>query len=124
MTQAEKDRALEMFKMRLDGATYQTIADKYGITKQRVEQILGRTRVKQAKLDYVVYSGLREWMSMYNMRMANLEEMLQQNGCCSGRCKDKLTGKTQFKLNEIKVIISASGLTFEELFMKENICQE
>lgn len=35
-----KEQKVEMFSMRLDGATYEEIAEKFGISKQRVNQII------------------------------------------------------------------------------------
>ncbi len=42
MTREEK---IEAFTMRLDGETYQEIADKFGVTRQYIHQILGGDRL-------------------------------------------------------------------------------
>lgn len=115
-----KERAVEMFKMRLDGATYQEIADKYGVTKQYVHALLNTSPQSKAKnLDYVVYKGLREWMQENHISILALHKIINPASSASGRTKDKLIGKTSFKLRDIIRIVQESNLTFEQLFMQE-----
>lgn len=64
MTKENKDRLLEMIKMRLDGCTYQEIGDKYGITRQCVQQSIanftGKERiVRQSSLDRCIYPNIK-----------------------------------------------------------------
>ena len=40
-----RDRNNEMIRLRRDGWTLQRIADKYGVTRARVHQIVGRSTV-------------------------------------------------------------------------------
>ena len=120
MTEKNKEMAVEMFKMRLDGATYQEIADKYGISKQRVHSLIGnpaKTRLKT--FDYIVYKGLKTWMEENKISIAGLTRIITKTATSSGRTKSKLEGKAQFKLDEIILIIKESGLSFEQLFIQE-----
>lgn len=122
MTEENKEKAVEMFKMRLDGATYQEIADKYGITKQRVHAILAVSNsIKIQNYDFVIYKGLRNWMEMNKISIAYLHRILHPNVSSNNACrtKDKLMGKIQFKLKDVIAIINETGLTFEYLFMQE-----
>ena len=118
MKEESRKRAMEMFEMRLDGATYQEIADKYGITRQCVHQILGYTP-KMFNLEFVAYKGLRKWMAENGIGVGSFQKIISPSSRANGRAKEKLSGTTQFKLKEIIAIIKESGLTFEELFMNE-----
>lgn len=122
MNSEKKERLIEMFKMRLDGSTYQEIADKYGVTRQFVHQSLGAGKgLRPAKYDRVIYKGLRVWMSENEITVLKLHRMLfsNTNSNNTSPTRDRLTGKRQFQLSEIIFIINESGLTFEELFMQD-----
>ena len=122
MTEENKERAVEMFKMYLDGSTYQEIADKYGITKQRVHAILGNPNsIKNRNYDFINYKGLKNWMEMNKISIAYLHRILHPNVSSNNACrtKEKLMGNIQFKLKDVIAIINESGLTFEQLFMQE-----
>lgn len=115
----EKERAVEMFKMKLDGFTYEEIGEKFGLSRQRVHQILsiGETKIK-INLDYVIYPGLKKWMEDNTINASALQRIMYKNGN-TGRAKQKLSGEVKFNIHDIKKIIKASGLTFEELFFTD-----
>lgn len=51
-----RDQIIDMFTMRLDGHTPKEVGDKYGITKERVQQILAESsRRRQARLTGMTY---------------------------------------------------------------------
>lgn len=51
-----RDQIIDMFTMRLDGHTPKEVGDKYGITKERVQQILAESsRMIQARLTGMTY---------------------------------------------------------------------
>ena len=115
----DKERAIDMFIMRLEGATYQEIADKYGITRQMVFSILNHKDKDNAKQDFIIYKGLKKWMLENNINVYGLYTIMTGKTTGSGRTKDKLCGITKFSITDIKAIIKESGKTFEELFMQE-----
>ena len=120
MKEESRKRAMEMFEMRLDGATYQEIADKYGITRQCVQQTLVYTP-KRNVVEKVVYKGLRDWMRENNVSFKRFHKLISPDTLNhnSSLASSKLKGEREFKLSEIILIIKESGLTFEELFMNE-----
>ena len=122
MTEENKKRAVEMFRMYLDEYTYQEIADKYGISKQRVNLILNPKNNKlESKYDCVVYRGLKKWLIENNYRLIDLQRYLsgkEQRQICT-YTKKKLSGETDFKISEIIKIIQLTGMTFEQLFTQE-----
>ena len=121
----DKERAMDMFKMRLEGATYQEIADKYGITKQRVEGILKMREPSKKhsnnKYEKCIYKGLREWLQQNNYKLNDLQNLISKNKQkqAGNSLRMKLCGKREFRLSEINKIINLTGMTFEELFMQE-----
>ena len=125
MKEHRKEIALEMFKMRLDGATYQEIADKYGVTRQNVEQILKirepSKRHSKEKYKICIYKGLREWLEKNNYKLNDLQNIISKTKQRqAGNClRMKLSGERDFRLSEINKIINLTGMTFEELFMQE-----
>lgn len=124
MTQENKDRLLEMIKMRIDGCTYQEIADKYGITRQCVQQsianITGSERtIRQSSLDKCIYPNIRKWMIDDNISMIKLSKICGLSETNVGVIRMKLCGERQFRMSEIKSLLKESGKTFEYMFSTE-----
>ena len=124
MTQENKDRLLEMIKMRLDGCTYQEIAERYGVTRQCVQQsissFMGKERsVRKSSLDRCVYPNIKAWMLDNNISMIKLSKICGLAETHIGAVRTKLCGERDFKISEIKAILKESGKTFEYLFSTE-----
>lgn len=124
MKQENKDRLLEMIKMRLGGCTYQEIADKYGITRQCVQQSIanfaGKERtVRQSSLDRCIYPNIRKWMLDNDISMIKLSKICGLTDAHIGTVRTKLNGEREFKISEIKEILKESGKTFEYMFSTE-----
>lgn len=124
MKEKDKKRALEMFAMRLEGASYQEIADKYGCSKQNVEQLLKMRESSKIsstkKYEICIYKGFREWLEQNRYKLVDLQRFIMESECkqCSNSLRYKLSGKRDFKISEIFKIIKLTGMTFEELFMQ------
>ena len=62
---SDKDR-VKMFEMRVNGCTLADIADKYGITRQRVHQILQSNISNGAKMargrEGIIYPNIKKWL--------------------------------------------------------------
>lgn len=124
MKQENKDRLLKMIKMRLDGCTFQAIADEFGVTRQYVQQTIadatGKVRaVRKSPLDSCIYPNLKKWMIDNGISLIRLSIMC---GSCKTRSdviKKKITGESDFKISEIKEILKESGETFEYMFSIE-----
>ena len=116
MTQHE---IIDMFALRMDGMSLQKIADRYGITKEYVRQLIGtpsgidcRVKVKS------IYKGLRNWMDSNSISSYRLSNMLSCAENYTGFSR-KITGKAALNIREIKDILSVTGMTFEEAFGEE-----
>ncbi|MBD5463966.1 MAG: helix-turn-helix domain-containing protein [Lachnospiraceae bacterium] len=124
MTCKNKDRLHEMLKMRLDGCTFQEIADKYGVSRQYVQQSIadftGKKRgVKKSSLDKCIYPNIRKWMIDNNISMVKLSKICGLSKSCIDPIRMKLRGDRDFKISEIKAMLKESGGTFEYMFSTE-----
>ena len=117
---------LEVRKMRESGMTLREIAEKKGISFQRVAQICGGMYAKYSrgtrKQNAVIFKGLREWLSTNKISRAKFCDMLgYESGTATRvRLNSKLYGCTEFKMNEIKKILEVTGMTFEEAFEEDS----
>lgn len=124
MKQENKDRLLEMIKTRLDGCTYQEIAERYGVTRQYVQQsissFVGKERtIRQSSLDRCIYPNIKAWMIDNNISMIKLSKICGLAETHIGAVRAKLCGERDFKISEIKTILKESGKTFEYMFNTE-----
>lgn len=64
------EKISEMLSLRSNGMTYQQIGDKFGISKQRVHQLLGKQPKKQLSLENAIkylkkeyeYANCQKWV--------------------------------------------------------------
>lgn len=98
MKQESKDRFLEMIKMRLDGCTYKEIAEKFGVTRQRVQQIVaeftGKERTKKSfNRTGFIYPNILEWMDEKGISLAELSRIIGIGEGNSSRTSKKCAEK-------------------------------
>lgn len=112
-----KEEKLDCFLMRLDGYTYKQIADKYGVSKQCIQQALTQITNKEAKPNSKdKYCNLSRWMKTENQKRYAVAQII---GITPYSFSRKINGKSEFKLSEIKKILQFTGMTFEEAFREE-----
>jgi transposase len=118
MKSEKKERLIDMFTMKIDGKTYKEIGEKYGITKQAVEDELGRAMNKKNLILKHSFERrkLAEWITLHNLNVKEFAEMIGVadvtvrnflNGC-------NINSKTIFK------IVNITGLTLQDLTEVEN----
>lgn len=114
-----REEIIEMFEMRLDGETLENIAGKYGVTKERVRQLLTPSQ-RAPKVFVCIYPGLKKWMmdNEYSCPRFINDSGLPVHINTFYSC---ITGKSTFNINVIKCILAFTGLTFEEAFGEEDI---
>ena len=110
-----------MFSMRLNGYSLREIGDHYGVTHERIRQIL-ESSVKAPKIDRgckCIYPGLKTWFITSG---TSAHRMHKEVGIGKGVTPlyNRLSGEQQFTLQEIKRILAYTGLTFEEAFGEED----
>lgn len=115
----EDARRPQILEMRAEGIPYRVIAEQFGISRQRAQQIAAREPmdIKRFHIKAVAkipYVGLRTWM--INNRVSTSE--------LSRRCgveRLPLSGQYKLKTSTANKILQATGLTFEECFRREDI---
>lgn len=123
------EQKIEAFSRRLQGETYKSIADSYGVSKQYIEQTLkggvcGR-KVTEKSAKKCVYKGLAEYMERNNVSTLKLTKMLGYTSANYVTIGKKLAGLSQFDLKIIKKILEITGMTFEECFaLKESVTSD
>lgn len=121
MTREEK---IEAFTMRLDGCTYQEIADKFGVTRQRVEQIVGK-KIRKPRTGLrekgFLYPNLIEWMYKKEITITKLTELIGLSNYQVVTAR--LRGEKEFHIDEIDKILAASGMSYEFMFQRKSMTE-
>lgn len=110
--------------MLAEGCTFQEIADRFGVTRQCIQQYY--TKRKRGKNRYcgeaIPYPAFRTWFQEKHMSFTRVGEMLwPESAAHTGNATRLLTGKTKFvSLDKIWELSKITGLTFEEMFQKED----
>ncbi len=113
----DKDK-VKMFEMRLRGCTLQEIGDKFGITRERVRQILSESiKERNENLNEIIYVNIAKWLKQNDISLFKFSKMLYPKSNSSTRLKNKLTkSKSELKISQIKKILEITGMSFEEAF--------
>lgn len=124
-TPESKERLMDIIQMRLDGYTIQQIADKYGVTKQCIQQqlsiIAGNAKPRPRGIDErVAYPNLAKWMIDNKVPKYKLSGMVGMTSKCTTSIKAKLYGERDFSMTEIKKLLEITGQTFEYLFEEKS----
>lgn len=122
-TPESKERLMDIIQMRIDGYTIQQIADKYGVTKQCIQQklsvIAGSQRSRPKGVDErIIYPNLARWIAQERITRYGLSHMLglSKNNKVATTINKRLYGETDFSMSEIKKLLEITGYTFEYLF--------
>ena len=120
MTREQKHQMLDM---KLDGHTYEQIGERFGISKQRVCQILsgesGRgkgSKNKQKRLDTYVFPSIAVWMNENNYTASRFSEEISVDKQSFSKY---MKGEHEMPLSVIEAIINLTGLPFEVAFERK-----
>lgn len=104
-----------------EGWTCQAIADRLGVSKQYISQMLRAREINYVPIRGVCYPGLNRWLSEHRYGMPKLLDALgyQYSGNAAAYLRQRLQGKHEFHISEIRDILKLTGLTFEEAFALE-----
>ena len=112
-------------ELRMQGLTFAEIGKRLGVSKQRAAQCCAgmnpeRTAwaCRKKDLDCIVYANLKIWMLENRV---SIPELMRRIGMDTGssqskRFRNRLEGKTQLPITEIKKILAVTGGTFEQMF--------
>lgn len=113
----------EMYRReREKGLTYQEIADKYGVSRQAVQQVCSKYTLhffRPFTKEQCIYINLRNWLNDNKISKAELLRRLdiETIGVNNNRVSDYLKGRMFPQKRVIDKFITATGLTYEELFV-------
>ena len=117
----------EMMKMRIDGATYQEIADACGISRQDAHQIIqnyykkivGGHRGSKLNCNDIVYKGIYEYFvdNPYES-ISSFGKKIYGDPTRTSKVSQFIKGKseTHFTIQQINKICEIVGKSFEETF--------
>lgn len=112
-----KENVMKMFEMRLEGKTLEEIGQHFGVTRQRIYQILDY-KIEKAragrKISKCVFPGIANWLYKNE---TTLKELCEGVNCmCGTAFYQKMHGEKELKMSQIKAILAFTGMTFEEAF--------
>lgn len=113
--------------LRNEGLTFREIGERYGCTKQAVENLLKRNGVgtrKNGKIfANIPYAGLYKFfaenrkMSVAGFSYAVFGKNINTQKCNHAKARRLLEGRNEtLTLNNIRRMLALTGMTFEELF--------
>lgn len=115
-------------ELRMQGLTFAEIGKRLGVSKQRIAQCcagmdaeMTASACRAKDLNGIIYAGLKKWMLENRV---SVPEMMRRIGLDTGsrrseHFKNRLKGKTQLSITEIKKILAVTGETFEEVFLTD-----
>ena len=120
--EARKTYMRELYQ---SGFTHQQIGDKFGISRQGVQQTIGKGNHRYFRFvdeERCIYSNLRKWLNDNKVCINELTRRVYGNTYAGNvvRTKHRLIGKVELTKTYIDKLIEITGLTYEELFRKED----
>lgn len=103
---------MEMFRLRIEGRSLQEIGGRFGITRERVRQILNKPHAGGIATR-CVYPAIRRYLETNVISQKDLAERI---GVSNSGLTNVLLGKRQPNKRTIDKILSETGLTYEEAF--------
>lgn len=113
-----RQNIITAFEMKMDGYTYQQIGERFGVTKQWVQQTFQTILNRQCKPFVCVYPHLENWMldHGYSPHRLYLEMTGNDLPSSSSVMKLKLSGKREFNMSEMIKLVSLTDMPLELLF--------
>ena len=112
-------------ELRTQGLTFEEIGKRLGVSRQRIAQCCAGMNPEatawachKEDLESIAYVGLKKWMLENRV---SVPELMRRIGLDTGSSRSKhfrnrLEGKTQLPMREIKKILAVTGGTFEQMF--------
>jgi len=120
-----ESRKSKLQKARDEGLTYDEISRRFGISKQRVHQIIGKSNTslfRPITPKMCVYDGIRLWMNKNKISTAELVRRIygRTGGEAYEMTRRRLTGINELTKTYIDKILSITNLTYEEAFKRSD----
>lgn len=126
-----KERKDEILEMRKNGATFQEIADSFGVSKQRVNEVFHkqthgrwkRMRGHGFDIETIVYKGLYEhFKNNVFESVTSFSKKVYGHSNTIPLLRKFIKGEldSHFSITQIKKMCEITGKSFEELFEKRD----
>ena len=107
-----KEEKIDMFAMRANGCTLQQVADKYGITRERVRQILLAYATPRKEKVYA-YPNISHWMEENGVTLSQLADNCKLS---YNTVRGYLNGVRDPNFIFVQYILKETGMPFEVAF--------
>lgn len=110
-----RQQKIEMFTMHLDGHTLKKIAEKFGVTRMCVRQILypDPNIPYRESVERIIYPGLRDYMLSNGY---SIKRLAFRSGVDYSALLKSLVGKSKMSQKTANKIVEATGLTLEQIY--------
>lgn len=123
--QERESRKEHLKELRTKGFTYDEIGQMCGVSRQRVQQIIGeecKGYFRPITKKKCIYSAIREWMNDNKISITEFTRRVYGNTAPANyeRMKARLNGSRDLTKTYIDKILSITGLTYEEAFKRSD----
>lgn len=115
---SDSDR-LEAVRMRKDGMSYQEIADRFGVSRQAINDLFrdGKRADQKPKNTHLIkYIGIKKYLETNRISIGKFSKMCGIDNTTMWR---NLIGKTDMLKRNIDKILKVTGMTYEEAFKED-----
>ena len=115
-------------ELRMQGLTFEEIGKRLGVSRQRIAQCCAGMNPEatawachKEDLESIAYVGLKKWMLENRVSVPELMRRIGQDTGSrrSESFRNKLKGRTQLTITDIKKILAVTGGTFEQMFTND-----
>ena len=114
-----KEEKIDMFAMRVNGSTLQQVADKYGITRERVRQILFSYIAPRNEKVYA-YPNISHWMAENGVTLSKLADNCKLS---YNTVRGYLNGTRYPNFIFVQYILKETGMPFEVAFQIREVAE-
>lgn len=115
---------IKMFEMRVKGCTLQEIGDRYGITRERVRQILQSITSRSTSMvrgrEGIIYPNIKKWLKDNDISIGEFAKLLGKEENIKMKTHTRLShilkGKGDFTMTEVRSVLKVTDMTFEQAF--------
>lgn len=119
MTEDEKS---EIKRLRDEGLTYQEIGNKFGVTKQCIQQLCKRmgSPIYMKAISKIKYPQIRNFLFENRMGIGEMNEIVFK-GKRQHYLRDRLSGRVCISLEDAQKIAKFVGLSIEQCFCTDEL---
>ena len=110
------ERSAEIKRAHESGRTLRELADEYGLTYQRIQQITSEKPQPRKQHQHYIYPNIRAWLFENGCTVKELAELCGVSTACLSQF---LRGNTRSSKYLIDRLLDVTGMKYEEAFYKE-----